>query len=48
MKKQIRRKRHVFGSVNALYEGQELIFNAFNSGIFPFKHYKESESKQTN
>ena len=33
-------KRNTFESVNARYEGQELILNAFKSWIFPIKTTK--------
>ena len=31
------KKRNIFDSINALYEGRELTHNAFRSGIFPIK-----------
>ena len=31
------KKRNTFESLNALYEGRELILNAFSSDIFPMK-----------
>ena len=31
------KKINTFESVNALYEGRELILNAFRNGIFPIK-----------
>ena len=34
------KKRNTFDSVGALYEGWELILNAFRSGIFPIKATK--------
>ena len=34
------KKINNFQSVNVLYEGRELIFNAFRSGIFPIKETK--------
>ena len=33
-------KKKSFESVSALYEGRELILNAFRSGIFPMKKRK--------
>ena len=32
---------NAFDSVNTLYEGRELPFNAFRSGIFPIKTKKK-------
>ena len=32
------KKKNTFESVNGLYEGWELILNAFRSGIFPIKN----------
>ena len=34
------KKWNTFDNVNALYEGRELILNAFKSGIFPIKARK--------
>ena len=34
------KKQNTFDSMNALYEGWELILNAFRSGIFPTKENK--------
>ena len=31
------KKQNTFDSVCALYEGQELTFNAFRNGIFPIR-----------
>ena len=39
--KKIDRKKNTFESVNALYEGRELILNAFRSVIFPRKKNKD-------
>ena len=38
-------KRNTFESVNALYEGRELILNAFKSGIFSIKATKGKGQK---
>ena len=37
--------RNTFESVNALYEGRELILHAFKSGIFPITATKGKELK---
>ena len=39
------KKRNTFDSVSDLYEGQELILNACNSGIFPIKAWHEKGPK---
>ena len=39
-KKDKDKKQNTFDSINSLYEGQELILNAFRSGIFPIKGKK--------
>ena len=39
------KKRSCFDSISALYEGQELLLNAFKSGIFPLKAKKVKDSK---
>ena len=39
-----KKKRNTFDTINALYEGRELILNALRSGIFPIKN-KEKVSK---
>ena len=39
------KKRNTFESAIALYEGRELILNAFRSGIFPIKATKGEELK---
>ena len=38
-------KKKTFESVNAPYEGRELILNAFRSGIFPIKETKDEGVK---
>ena len=39
-KKEKDKKQNAFDSINTLYEGRELILNAFRSGIFPMKEKK--------
>ena len=39
------KKRNTYESVNALYEGRELILNAFKGGIFPMKEKQRKELK---
>ena len=41
--KQKDKKQITFDSINALYEGRELVLNAFRSGIFPIKKHKEKD-----
>ena len=35
------KKNDVFDSAKCLYEGRELVINAFNSGLFPLKSTKK-------
>ena len=44
-KKDKDKKQNTFDSINSLYEGQELILNAFRSGIFPIKEKKRKGIK---
>ena len=37
--------RNTFESLNALYEGQELILNAFRSSVFPMKEKQRKQLK---
>ena len=37
------KKQNTFDSINALYEGRELILNTFRNRIFPVKKYKEKD-----
>ena len=39
------KKQNTYDSINALYEGQELILNAYKSGIFPIKETNGKELK---
>ena len=36
---------NIFDSVDVLYEGRGLTFNAFESGIFPIKKYRVKDSE---
>ena len=47
-KKDKDKKQNNFDSINSLYEGQELILNAFRSGIFPIKEKKRKRNKNIN
>ena len=40
-KKDRDKKRNTFDSINDIYEGQELLLNAFRNGIFPIKKQGE-------
>ena len=40
-----RDKENTYDSINSLYEGQELILNAYKSGIFPIKETNGKELK---
>ena len=37
------KKNDVFDSAKCLYEGRELVINAFNSGLFPLKSTKKKK-----
>ena len=44
-RKQMKRKRYTYDSVNALYEGIAFVLNSFKSEIFPLNLTQEKESK---